>query len=42
VAFALQECVEFNLQMPGKAVLFTVPGAIAIHRPSALAGRRPG
>ncbi len=34
VAIALQECVEFSLQMPGNAVLFTVLAAIAIHKPA--------
>jgi hypothetical protein len=33
VAIAFQEFVEFSLQMPGNAVLFTVLAAIAIHRP---------
>lgn len=33
VVIALQEFVEFSLQMPGNAVLFTVLAAIAIHRP---------
>jgi hypothetical protein len=36
MAMALQETVEFSLQMPGNAVLFTVLAAIAAHRP------RPG
>ena len=38
VAIALQEVVEFSLQIPGNAILFTVLAAIAIHRP---AGRHP-
>ena len=33
-AIAVQETVEFTLQMPGAAVLFVVLVAIAIHRPS--------
>jgi hypothetical protein len=32
VSIALQETVDFSLQMPGNAVLFTVLAAIAIHR----------
>jgi O-antigen ligase len=32
IAIALQELVDFSLQMPGNAVLFTVLAAIAIHR----------
>ena len=35
-AIAVQESVEFTLQMPGAAVLFVVLAAIAIHRPSDL------
>ncbi len=31
IAIALQEIVEFSLQMPGNAVLFTTLAAIAIH-----------
>jgi hypothetical protein len=31
VAMALQETVEFSLQMPGIAALFAVVAAIAIH-----------
>jgi len=31
-AIALQETVEFSLQMPGNAFLFVVLGAIALHR----------
>jgi O-antigen ligase len=34
IAMALQELVEFSLQMPGNAVLFVVLCAIAAHRPS--------
>jgi O-antigen ligase len=33
VAIALQEIVEFSLQIPGIAALFAVAAAIAIHRP---------
>jgi O-antigen ligase len=33
VAIALQEAVEFSLQMPGNAVLFAVVCALAIHPP---------
>jgi len=33
VAIALQEAVDFSLQMPGNALLFTVLCAIALHRP---------
>jgi O-antigen ligase len=33
VAIALQEVVEFSLQMPGNAALFVVLAAIAIHQP---------
>lgn len=32
VAIALQETVEFSLQMPGNAALFVVVAAIAMHR----------
>jgi len=32
VAIALQETVEFSLQMPGNAALFAVLAAIAMHR----------
>jgi hypothetical protein len=35
VAMALQESVEFSLQMPGNAALFAVVCAIALHRPVA-------
>jgi hypothetical protein len=38
VAVALQEIVEFSLQMPGNAFLFAVLCAIALHRPPT---RRP-
>jgi O-antigen ligase len=34
VAIALQETVEFSLQMPGNAALFAVVCAFALHRPS--------
>jgi O-antigen ligase len=34
LAIALQEFVDFSLQMPGNAILFTVLAAIAIHRPA--------
>jgi O-antigen ligase len=33
VAIALQESVEFSLQMPGNAVLFALLCAVALHRP---------
>ena len=32
ISIALQEAVDFSLQIPGNAVLFTVLAAIAIHR----------
>jgi hypothetical protein len=32
VAVALQSLVEFSLQMPGNAVLFTVLAAVALHQ----------
>ena len=38
-AIALQEFVDFSLQMPGNAALFCVLAAIAVHRREA--GRRP-
>ena len=38
-AIAVQETVEFSLQMPGNAFLFTVVCAIALHRP-AIGGRQ--
>ena len=41
VAMAFQEIVEFSLQMPGNAALFTVLCAIAIRRASVKKGR-PG
>jgi hypothetical protein len=41
VAIAFQEIVEFSLQMPGNAALFTVLCAIAIRRASVKKGR-PG
>jgi O-antigen ligase len=33
-AIAVQETVDFTLQMPGAAVLFVILAAIAIHRPT--------
>ena len=33
IAMALQEVVEFSLQIPGNAVLFAVLAAIVVHRP---------
>ena len=33
VAIVLQESVDFSLQMPGNAALFTIVCAIALHRP---------
>jgi O-antigen ligase len=33
VAIAAQSAVEFSLQMPGNAVLFTVLAGVALHRP---------
>jgi O-antigen ligase len=41
VAIALQEFVDFSLQMPGNVVLFTVLAAIAIHRPASKRSERP-
>ena len=32
VAIALQESVDFSLQMPGNAALFAIVCAIAVHR----------
>jgi hypothetical protein len=40
VAIAVQELVDFSLQIPGNAVLFVVLAAIALHRPSRF--DRPG
>ncbi|MFM8534518.1 MAG: O-antigen ligase family protein [Acidimicrobiia bacterium] len=40
IAMALQSLVEFTLQMPGGAVMFTTLLAIAIHRPPARQARR--
>jgi O-antigen ligase len=37
-AVAVQETVEFSLQMPGNAVLFAVVCAIALHRPPSWPG----
>jgi len=34
LSIACQETVEFSLQMPGNAVLFTIVCAIALHRPA--------
>jgi hypothetical protein len=34
LAIACQETVEFSLQMPGNAVLFTIVCAIALHNPA--------
>ncbi len=45
VAMALQETVEFSLQMPGNAALFAVVCGLALHRSPprrALANRDPG
>jgi O-antigen ligase len=39
VAIALQESVEFSLQMPGNAALFAVVCAIGLHRPVPAEGR---
>jgi hypothetical protein len=39
VAIALQESVEFSLQMPGNAALFAVICAIGLHRPVPAEGR---
>ena len=33
VAIALQESVEFSLQMPGNAVMFALLCAVALHHP---------
>ena len=33
IAIALQETVEFSLQMPGNAVLFALLCAVSLHRP---------
>ena len=41
VAIALQEAVDFSLQMPGNAVLFVVLLALAIRRPSLTAHTVP-
>jgi O-antigen ligase len=40
IAIALQETVEFSLQMPGNAVLCAVLCAIALHRPDQPAAER--
>ncbi|HEX5475299.1 MAG TPA: O-antigen ligase family protein [Vicinamibacterales bacterium] len=39
LAMALQETVEFSLQMPGNAVLFAIVCAIAVHRAPVRAAR---
>jgi hypothetical protein len=39
VAIALQESVEFSLQMPGNAALFAVICAVGLHRPVLAEGR---
>ena len=39
VAMALQETVEFSLQMPGNAALFAVVCGIALHKPPTGTGR---
>ena len=41
VAIAFQEIVEFSLQMPGNAALFTVLCAMAVRRASVKKGRDP-
>jgi O-antigen ligase len=41
LCIALQTLVEFSLQMPGNAVLFTLLAAIALHRSPNLVPRRP-
>jgi len=38
-AIALQETVDFSLQMPGNAALFAVVCAIALHRAPQLRAR---
>jgi hypothetical protein len=38
VAMALQETVDFSLQIPGNAVLFVVICAIALHNPASSDG----
>jgi O-antigen ligase len=42
VAIALQEMVDFSLQMPGNAALFTVLAAIAAHAPQPTSPPPPG
>ena len=42
LAMSLQEVVEFSLQMPGNALLFTVLAAIAIHRSGGAEAHRSG
>ena len=39
IAIALQSLVEFSLQMPGNAALFTVLLAVAMHEPAVAAPR---
>ncbi len=39
VAIALQEVVDFSLQMPGNMVMFTVLCAIAVHKPRSAGSR---
>jgi hypothetical protein len=41
VAIAFQEIVEFSLQMPGNATLFTILCAIAVRRASVKARSNP-
>ena len=41
VAIGFQEMVEFSLQMPGNAALFTVVCAVALHRPAPGRPREP-
>lgn len=36
IGIGLQEMVDFSLQMPGNAALFSVLAAIAVHRPEAV------
>jgi hypothetical protein len=40
LAIALQELVEFSLQIPGNAVLFVVLMAVAVHQPLSRARAR--
>jgi O-antigen ligase len=41
IAIALQESVDFSLQMPGNAALFAAVCAIALHRPPPTTRRTP-